>query len=222
VHINSVIGFAAVLTPMLRSKRSEHTRRLVLDAALELFSHRGYRATTVRDIAEAAHVSTGNVYHHFPDKEAIFRTLLDEYHAITRSSRFPLARVFQSGRFPDNIEQIARAARESVEQYRSYMALHYVDVIEFEGEHIRNFYGDLAALFAQLIEERDPHIAERLRCGVSPISALFATSRLFLNLFQLEVLFGIPEPFGKQSMQVVAEIADILRNGIAKPNHVDA
>jgi len=72
---------------------------------------------------------------------------------------------------------------ESVEQYRSYMALHYVDVIEFEGEHIRNFYGDLAALFAQLIEERDPHIAERLRCGVSPISALFATSRLFLNLF---------------------------------------
>jgi AcrR family transcriptional regulator len=205
---------------MLRAKRSEHTRRLVLDAALELFSHRGYRATTMRDIADAAAVSTGNVYHHFPDKEAIFRTLLDEYHAITRSTRFPLTRALQNGRFPENLEQIGRAARESVEQYRSYMALHYVDVIEFEGEHIRNFYTDLTALFATLIEERDPQLGERMRDGVPPISALMASSRLFLNLFQLEILFGVPEPYGKHSMEVVEEIADILRNGIAK--HVDA
>ena len=81
----------------------------------------------MRDIADAAGVSTGNVYHHFPDKEAIFRTLLDEYHEITRSTRFPLARAFGVGKFPDNLEHIGRAARESVEQYRSYMALHYVD-----------------------------------------------------------------------------------------------
>src|ERR1043166_5549190 len=65
--------------PMLpRHRRSEHTRRMVLDAALDLFSHQGYRATGVKEIAEAAGVSTGNVYHHFPDKEAIFRSLLEE------------------------------------------------------------------------------------------------------------------------------------------------
>lgn len=206
---------------MLRAKRSEHTRRLVLDAALELFSHRGYRATTMRDIAEAARVSTGNVYHHFPDKEAIFRTLLDEYHAVTRSTRFPLVRALQTGQFPDNLEQIGRAARESVEQYRSYMALHYVDVIEFDGQHIRAFYAEIADLFAALISERDPEIAGRLREGVAPISAFLAASRLFLNLFQLEIVFGVPQPYGKQSMQIVAEIADILRHGIAK-THVDA
>ncbi|HEY6140188.1 MAG TPA: TetR family transcriptional regulator, partial [Thermoanaerobaculia bacterium] len=44
-----------------RHRRSEHTRRQVLDAALDLFSHQGYRATGVKEIADAAGVSTGNV-----------------------------------------------------------------------------------------------------------------------------------------------------------------
>ena len=61
---------------MQREEKSERSRRLVLDAALKLFSKQGYRGTTVREVADAAGVSIGNLYHHFPDKEAIFRTLL--------------------------------------------------------------------------------------------------------------------------------------------------
>ena len=64
---------------MLREAKSEKSRRTILDAALALFSHQGYGATTMREIADRAEVSTGNVYHHFPDKETIFRELLDRY-----------------------------------------------------------------------------------------------------------------------------------------------
>ncbi|HYC59142.1 MAG TPA: helix-turn-helix domain-containing protein, partial [Thermoanaerobaculia bacterium] len=74
---------------MQREEKSERSRRGVLDAALYLFSHQGYRATTMREIAERAKVSTGNVYHHFPDKDAIFRALIDEYLEITETDRFP-------------------------------------------------------------------------------------------------------------------------------------
>jgi AcrR family transcriptional regulator len=63
---------------MQRQARAEQSRRQVLDAALQLFSTQGYRGTNVREIADKAKVSTGNVYHHFEDKEAIFRALLDE------------------------------------------------------------------------------------------------------------------------------------------------
>src|SRR5437762_5609794 len=66
-----------------RDEKSERSRRLVLDAALNLFSHQGYRATTMREIAERAGVSTGNCYHHFPDKETIFRTLIEEFWTVT-------------------------------------------------------------------------------------------------------------------------------------------
>jgi AcrR family transcriptional regulator len=201
-----------------REEKSERSRRLVLDAALKLFSRQGYRGTSVREIADAAAVSIGNVYHHFPDKEAIFRTLLDEYRDMTSNPKFPLARALATGRFPDNLEDIGYAARDSVRQYRAYMTLHYVDVIEFEGTHIRAFYRELTQRFEQLIaahRESDDDIDARVRDGVTSRSALLAATRLFLNYFQLEILFGVPEPFGKDSAQIVREIADMLRNGIA-------
>src|SRR5512144_1950487 len=99
---------------MHREEKSERSRRYVLDAALDLFSHRGYGATSVRDIAAAAGVSTGNLYHHFPDKEAIFKTLLDDLNEIVDSRRFPYRRALSAGHFPDNIEALGFAARESV------------------------------------------------------------------------------------------------------------
>ena len=201
---------------MQRQARSEQSRRQVLDAALQLFSTHGYRATNVREIAESAGVSTGNVYHHFGDKETIFRALLDEFWVIVESRRFPFTRALSSGRFPDDIEQLGMAARDSVREYRAYVALIYVDVIEFDGTHIRKFYGEMAERLTQRLQQGGllNTIGARLRKGVSPISALLLTTRIFFNYFSVEILFGVTEPFGKDSEQMVREIADILRYGI--------
>jgi AcrR family transcriptional regulator len=201
---------------MQREVKSERSQRQVLDAALELFSHQGYRATSVREIAEKAGVSTGNVYHHFADKESIFRALLDEYWTATETRRFPFTRALTSGKFPDNLEELGLAARESVVQYRQYIALIYVDVIEFDGTHIRKFYSDMGSRFVALLEEKGmmDDIRARIRSGVSPVSALLLTTRLFFNYFSVEIIFGVSEPFGKSNADVVRDIADILRNGM--------
>jgi AcrR family transcriptional regulator len=202
---------------MHREEKSERSRRAVLDSALHLFSHQGYRATTMRDIAERAGVSTGNVYHHFPDKETIFRALLDEYLALAQTRRFPFMRaLYETERFPDNIEQLGYAARDSIRQYRDYLALIYVDVIEFGGTHIQTFYVDMAERYTRFFEEQGEvdELKARLRPNVSPTSALLLTTRLFFNYFSLEILFGVKEPFGKSTNEVVAEISDVIRNGI--------
>jgi AcrR family transcriptional regulator len=200
---------------MQREERSERSRRQVLDAALELFSHRGYRATTVREIADEAGVSTGNVYHHFPDKEALFRTLLDEFWRITESKRYPYTRALLGGRFPDDIEQLGVAARESVREFRPYIALIYVDVIEFDGTHIRKFYSQMGERYTAILgDEALERIRARMRPAVSPISALLLTTRIFFNYFIIQILFNVSEPYGKDSAMVVGEIADILRNGM--------
>ena len=200
---------------MQREERSERSRRNVLDAALQLFAHRGYRSTTVRDIADAAKVSTGAVYHHFPDKETVFRTLLEEFSAITATKRYPFTRALLTGRFPDNLEQLGQGARESVREFRDYIALIYVDVIEFEGTHIQRFYGDMGRRIAGVLgPERLEEIKARMRPNVPPISALLLTARFFFNYFSIEILFNVAEPFGKDSAAVVSEIADILRNGM--------
>jgi AcrR family transcriptional regulator len=200
---------------MQREEKSERSRRAVLDAALHLFAHQGYRATAVRDVAERAGVSTGNLYHHFPDKEAIFRALIDEYFAIVETRRFPFTRAFyESARFPDNIEDLGYAARASVKQFRDYLALFYVDVIEFGGTHIQQFYGSMSDRFTRFFEEQGSIDEVQARLRVSPVDALLLTARLFFNYFSLEILFGVHEPFGKDSDQVVKEIADIIRNGV--------
>lgn len=204
---------------MQREEKSERSRRAVLDAALYLFSHQGYRATTMREIADRAKVSTGNVYHHFPDKETIFRELIDEYFELVDQPRFPFRRVLYGTTFPDNIEELGFAARDSLRLYRQHNLLIHVDVIEFGGTHIQKFYSHMAERYAKFIEERGAmeEIRSRLRPEVSPVSALLLTTRMFFSYFSLEVLFNVHAPFGKDSTEVVQEIADMIRNGVCAP-----
>lgn len=200
---------------MQREEKSERSRRQVLDAALRLFSRQGFRATTVREISEAAGVSTGNVYHHFPDKESIFRSLLDEFWRITETKRYPYTRALSIGQFPDNIEQLGLAARDSIREFKPYFVLIFVDVIEFEGTHIRKFYGRLGQRFGAFVgEEALGTMKQRLRPSVSPITALLIASRVFFNYFTIEILFNVSEPFGKPESQVIKELSDIVRHGI--------
>ena len=47
------------------------------------------RQGTLGEVAAKAGLSTGNVYHHFPDKETIFQTLLNQYWADIARPDFP-------------------------------------------------------------------------------------------------------------------------------------
>jgi AcrR family transcriptional regulator len=199
-----------------QKERSKRSRGQILDAALKLFSTKGYHGTSIRDIAVAARVSTGNVYHQFPDKETVFRTLLDRYWEAVASPDYPFNRALFDGAFPDDLEALGRAARETVTRYRPYIALIYVDVVEFEGSHIRKFYSDMASRFEKFLAtpEARRRTDGRMRDGVSPLSAVMLTTRFLLHYFTVEVLFGVPDHFGKDTESVLLEIAGILSYGM--------
>lgn len=203
---------------MNQQLRSQRSRELILNAALTLFSQRGFRATSVRDIATTAGVSTGSVYHHFVDKEAIYRTLLDQYWQAIDDPALPFNRALASGTFPENLEALGRASRELVESYRRYVALVYVDVVEFEGLHIRKFYSEMPKRFADFMSRygRAEELAKRLRPGISPVLAVMMASRFFLNYFAVEILFGVPNHFGEDTDTVIRTTAEILRHGMLK------
>ncbi|HKO57145.1 MAG TPA: TetR/AcrR family transcriptional regulator [Thermoanaerobaculia bacterium] len=203
---------------MQQEERSERSRSQILDAALRLFAHRGYGATSVRDIAEEAKVSKGNVYHHFPDKEAIFRALLDQYFQSMSLPDFPFNRALASGTFPENLEQLGLAARDTVHEYRDYVALIYVDVVEFDGFHIRKFYENMAQRFESFMKAHgmEEELRSKLQDGLSPTSAVMLATRIFYNYFSVEILFGVRDHFGKNTDEVVGEISRILRNGMLR------
>ena len=52
-------------------------RDAILDAAKDVFADRGYHATTMADVANAASLSYGSVYWYFESKDALFHALMD-------------------------------------------------------------------------------------------------------------------------------------------------
>ena len=59
------------------SAAQAETRERVLAEAARLFRHRGYAATTLREIADAAGIKAGSIYYHFDSKEDILVEVLD-------------------------------------------------------------------------------------------------------------------------------------------------
>ena len=97
-------------------------RAELLDIAAEQFAERGLRATTVRDIADAAGILSGSLYHHFDSKESIvdeiLRRFLDEL--------FGRYREITSGRTDSRatLEQLVRASFESIDKWHAAVAIY--------------------------------------------------------------------------------------------------
>ena len=64
-----------------QAERSAATRGALVQAARELFARDGYAATGREAIVERAGVTRGAMYHHFADKEALFRAVFEEIEA---------------------------------------------------------------------------------------------------------------------------------------------
>src|ERR1700735_4058810 len=68
---------AGAMQASQRRLTAEQRRHQLLAVALELFAHRGYRATTMDDIAEAAGGTKPLLYQHFSSKRALYLELVD-------------------------------------------------------------------------------------------------------------------------------------------------
>jgi len=99
-------------------------RQEIVDAALELFSEKGFHNVTMHEIARASEFSVGTLYKFFNNKEDLYRALIleksDEFH-------FSMMEAIESGR--DEIDSIKayleeriRLFNENLKSIRLYMA----------------------------------------------------------------------------------------------------
>ena len=119
---------SAASTPEPRAGSTAGSRRdELLAIAATLFAERGFKNTTVRDIADAAGILSGSLYHHFDSKEAMVDELLDtfqtelwkEYDAIEASDMTPRAK----------LEAVVRASFDAIDHHHSEVAIFQNDAL---------------------------------------------------------------------------------------------
>ncbi|HET6153581.1 MAG TPA: TetR/AcrR family transcriptional regulator [Marmoricola sp.] len=99
----------------------------LLAIAAGLFAERGFKNTTVRDIADAAGILSGSLYHHFDSKESMVDELLDtfqtelwrSYDAIEASDASPRTK----------LEAVVRASFEAIGEHHSEVAIFQSDAL---------------------------------------------------------------------------------------------
>lgn len=125
------------------STTTESRREELLRIAADLFASKGFRNTTVRDIADAAGILSGSLYHHFDSKES----MVDE-----------LMRTFQAELFAAYDEILASSddARTKLERA---VRLSF-DTIERRGAEVAIFQNEAATLGTS---DRFGYLAERNR-----------------------------------------------------------
>jgi TetR/AcrR family transcriptional regulator, cholesterol catabolism regulator len=100
--------------------RSQRRADMVVLAA-ELFAQKGYRATTVREIADAAGILSGSLYHHFDSKESIGDEILSSFiNDVLADYR---AAVASAGSARDVLEQIVRSTSRTLARHRAALAM---------------------------------------------------------------------------------------------------
>ncbi len=63
----------------MKYKNGTDTKKLILKHAQKLFFNNGFKDTSIRQIADASHLSSGALYKHFDSKEAILEEIIDPH-----------------------------------------------------------------------------------------------------------------------------------------------
>jgi AcrR family transcriptional regulator len=141
-------------------ERARERQGRILDAALSVFTRRGYRDASVDEVAQEASTSKGGVYFHFPGKQVLFRALLD------LSSRRLLERVEAAiARESSPIARADAALLTVLRAFEGHRALARLFMVEALGAGAE-FQARLLELHNDFIALIQRHLDEAARQGV--------------------------------------------------------
>jgi TetR/AcrR family transcriptional regulator, cholesterol catabolism regulator len=105
----------------------------LLGIAADLFAERGFNNTTVRDIADAAGILSGSLYHHFDSKESMVDEILSSFQAELFRTYDTILDSERDAR--GKIEAVVRASFEAIDRHHSEVAIFQSDaayLMQFE------------------------------------------------------------------------------------------
>ena len=142
-----------------RAATKAANRAAILDAARAVFSEVGFGSASVRDVIRRTNLASGTFYNYFPDKESLFRAVLEE------SAEKVRARVQAARREAGSLEEFVAAG------YREYFSFLADDPEAFA--LMRRNSGTIRAMFDEPIfgagiDELAADLRAAMRMGIVP------------------------------------------------------
>ncbi|MHB8895345.1 MAG: TetR family transcriptional regulator, partial [Candidatus Geothermincolia bacterium] len=107
------------------SRRALDRRKHIMSVAARVFAEKGYYATTIADLAQAAGIAKGTIYWYFNNKRAIMLAILDDMsHEITGTFGQILANA------PDGLEALLRCVEPALELLETHGPIYLMYFLE--------------------------------------------------------------------------------------------
>ena len=195
------------------SKTKQTTKANILKLTIPLFATYGYDKVSMRQIAKAVGIKAASLYHHFPDKQALYIEALSQAfsrHADFMNESFAL-QVSPEQRLHQLILQLCTLVNEDPD-FRKLMQRELMDGdekrLQFLAKHVfGDFFHDMNALCLSFAPGQDPHLMTVSVLGLVVYHFQLSPVRSFLPGFQ----------DSHNDSEVVAEhVFTLLKNGYAK------
>jgi TetR/AcrR family transcriptional regulator len=179
----------AVNPPKKPSRIQLRNRKLILDAALDVFSMHGYRGATLDQIASASGMSKPNILYYFDGKEAIHVTLLNQ---LMETWLDPMRRIDPDG---DPLDELLRYVRRKVDmafEYPRESRLFANEILQGAPRMAPHLHSELKPLVDHVVEVIDKWSAQGRIASVNArhlIFSIWATTQHYADFdAQVQVL----------------------------------
>jgi AcrR family transcriptional regulator len=187
--------------------RGEQSRAAIFEAALALFTERGYEATTMRAIAERAGVSLGSSYHYFPSKEHLVLEFYRHTHQLHLAAIGPILAGDRD--LASRLRGVVRAVVVTCEPFHTFAGAIFSTVanpaspLNPFGPESKALREEVIALYAEVVTGSDTRVAPDL----------MAELPMLLWLYQMGILYfwiWDKSPGRLRTLDVIDQTTDLI------------
>ena len=189
-------------TPTKREIQAEERREQLLQAALDLFSKRGWDGTSIKELADTVGVAPGLIYHYFESKEDLLTKVIERYGFIPELRRV----LIPSSEKPTQevLPEIARAFYDLLEEKGRVICIFVREGLVKEELHPR-----WVAMTNEACKLLANYLDARVEAGELRPHNTEVTARMILHTVVMLHLVNAPPDRLK-------DLVEIVMNGIAQ------
>jgi AcrR family transcriptional regulator len=195
-----------IKAPNKRKAQAEERRIQILEVSLNVFAEKGFKGSSIKNIAGAAGISQGLMYHYFPSKEALLRATV-EYHGFLPQLK-QILKENKEDALKDILAELAEKFLALLDEKRTLVRL-LVSEIQFN-RALKSAWADMCREGSSLLQEYlDSHIEKgELRRHNTEVTARMLFSVIFMYHFTEDIF-----DFSKLTRQEFIDeaVSNILR-----------